>query len=393
MLTSIVAAAVLHSTQKLTSPVEIPFRVVENAIVVDAEVNGHRVAAVYDTGFSGSFALTESIDFGPPTGQAGIRDFVGTSSMNTYAIKSLKLGSLSINPGSMQIFGQQGFEGSWSYGTHVDGLMGLEVMMPYVCEINVQNSKFILHPDSDDITQRTPDNKKTFLVKILPMGSRHIPIATKTPDGQTLVMALDTGNAGYATTHPDSLARVGLWTEGKAPKWTYPSYIASGPVETFSVAMKGAKVFGIPVEESVWNVINLPSSGAESDGTIGFQFLKNFNSTIDLKRRAVWMENFTGKFASEEDAATGITAFQDREGKKMRVVRILSDSPAEKAGVKLGDVLMAIDDKVIGNLGMHRVSSMLKGPLGSKVKVQVSRSGLLKTFVLDRVMLVNTLGK
>ena len=393
MLISVAALASVFLSQKLTSAVEIPFRQVENAIVVDAQVNHHNVAVVYDTGFSGSFALTDSIDFGRPTGSAGIRDFVGTSRVNTYAITSLKLGSLDINPGDMQIYGQEGFDGSWSYGTHVDGLMGLEVMMPYVCEINMEKSKFVLHPDSDDITKRVPDNKRTFLVKILPMGARHIPIATKAPGGETLVMALDTGNSGYATTHPDSLARVGLWTEGKEPKWTYPSYIASGAVETFSVVMRGAKVFGIPVEESVWNVINMPSSGAESDGTIGFQFLKNFNITIDMRRRAVWMENFTGKFGNDESAETGITAFGDRAGKKMKVVRILSGSPAEQAGVKLGDELVAINDQVIGNLGLKRVAGLLKGPVGSQVKVQVSRGGLLKTFNLPRVMLVNQLGK
>ena len=38
------------------------------------------------------------------------------------------------------------------------------------------------------------------------------------------------------------------------------------------------------VARSVWSVIDLPSSSAQHDGTIGFGFLKHFNITIDLKR-------------------------------------------------------------------------------------------------------------
>lgn len=393
MITSIVATWALSQANPITQPVEVPFRVVENAIVVDAQVNGHNVAAVFDTGFSGAFALTESIDFGKPSGSVGVRDFVGTHSTPVYDVKSLKLGGLSLTPADMKILAQEGFEGSWSYGTHVDGLMGLQVVAPYVCEINIEKSKFVFHPSTEDITKRVPDNKRTFLLRILPINSRSIALATKTPEGQTLVMALDTGNAGYATTHPDSLARVGLWTEGKPVKWTYPSYIASGAVDTFSVEVKSARVFGIPVDTSVWSVINLPSSGADSDGTVGFQFLKNFNFTVDMKRRAVWMENFTGKFGNDEEASTGMSVFSDRSGQAMRVVRVLKDSPAQAAGVRVGDTLVAIDGQVLGNVGVRRVERLLKGAPGSTVKIQVSRGGGLQSFEIKRAMLVNPLGK
>lgn len=393
MVTSLAALLALTQASPLSVPVEVPFRVVESAIVVDAEVNGHKVAAVFDTGFSGSFALTQAIDFGKPSGTIGVRDFVGTRPMPVYDIKSLKLGSMSIPASDQKILAQDGFEGSWGYGTHVDGLMGLQVVAPYVCEINIQNKKFVLHPSNEDITKRVPDNKKTFLLRILPISAKTISLATKTADNQTLVMALDTGNAGYATTHTDSLARVGLWTEGKAAKWTYPSYISSGAVDTFSVEVKGARVFGIPVDTSVWSVINLPSSGADSDGTVGFEFLKNFNITIDLKRRAVWMENFTGRFANEETASTGMSVFADRSGQAMRVVRVLKDSPAQQAGVKVGDTLISIDDQVLGNVGVRRVESLLKGAAGSTVKIQVSRGGSLYSFDLKRALLVNSLDK
>jgi hypothetical protein len=391
--TAVVAAWTAVQVSAVTSPLEIPFRVVENAIIIDAEVNGHKVATVFDTGFSGAFALTESIDFGKPSGTIGVRDFVGTRATSVYDVKKVKFGAVELAPKNMQILAQDGFEGSWSYGTHIDGLMGFDVVAPYVCEINVQDRKIVLHPSTEDITKRVPDNKRTFLLRVLPLSTRHISMATKTADGQTLVMALDTGNAGYATTHTDSLARVGLWTEGKKGKWSFPSYISSGAVETFAVEVKDAKVFGIPVAKSVWDVINLPSSGADSDGTIGFQFLKNFNITIDMKRRAVWMENYTGKFAEDEVATTGITAFSDRKGNSMRVVRVLSESPAQQAGVRVGDVIVAIDGEVIGNVGMRRVEQMLKGAAGSTVKVQVSRSGSLQTFEMKRALLVNPLDR
>ena len=82
-------------------------------------------------------------------------------------------------------------------------------------------------------------------------------------------MSLDTGNSFYATTHKDVLQRVGLWGEDQEAKYEKESFVASGAVKSWSALMTNLTIFGVPVKESVWDVIDRPAGTAESGSTVG----------------------------------------------------------------------------------------------------------------------------
>jgi len=259
-----------------------------------------------------------------------------------------------------------------------------------ITEINFEHQKFIFYPPSFDITTRTPDNKKTFLTKMLPVGANSVEMSVKTPTGQNLHMALDTGNAFYATSHRDSLERVGLWEVGKDPKFTTVAGVASGPVVSWDKKMTNMTIFGVPVPESTWDIIDLPSSTADFDGTVGFGFLRNFNIIIDYGRRRIWLENWTGKVDNEPPGESGVSAVYDNQNRKVRVYAVSPGSPGDEAGIKKGDELLSIDAVELGGvISLKKLRKMLAGPVGSKVKLAVSRDGNLKRFELERKPLVN----
>jgi hypothetical protein len=277
---------------------------------------------------------------------------------------------------------------SFAYNTHCDGLMGVEAIKRNVTEINFQNNKFIFYPNSYDISTRAPDNKKTFLLKMLPTGNASIELQAVTPDGKSMILALDTGNAFYATTHRDVMERVGLW-DGREAKFGSLAGVASGAVESWNVKMPPLTIFGVPVPSSVWDVIDLPSSSADSDGTVGFQFLKNFNITIDYERRRVWLENFTGTASNEPEGELGISAGYSPSHKAILIVRVSPDSPAEKAGVKQEDEILSVDGVDLGRQSLRQMRVLLKGAIGSKVKLALSHNGVLKRVEIERQPLVN----
>ena len=371
-------------------PIEIPFRVGEDAMIVDVEVNGKKISCMFDTGFSGSFVLSDEVNVGKATGTTRIQDFVGVAEMKTVPIKSVKLAGKDIVQTDKDIIQEPGGNDySFSYGTHVDGIMGISVVAPYVVEINFQRKVMLLHPKTTDITQRQPDNKKTFLAKMLPIGNKSIELLVKTGDGQSMTLALDTGNAFFATTHRDVLERVGVWKEGRTAKFLKQSFVATGPVDSWYVRLKDLKIFGVPVAESVWSIIDLPSSSAEGDGTVGFGFLKNFNITFDMERRRVWFENFSGKVSEPQPAHTGVTAIFDPRVKRVRIVRVTPDSPADKAGIKPGDFLLSVGGVDMTSQSYRAIEALMEGAPGSEVKIQTSRNNALKTSVLARVAMVN----
>jgi hypothetical protein len=317
-----------------------------------------------------------------------LRDFVRETQAPTVKITTFKLGAKTINPEGMEAVMTPPADYSFAFNTHCDGIMGFEVIKHSVTEINFEKNRFVFYPSTVDITKRVPDNKKTFLLKMLPTGHNSIELSAKAPSGKSMILALDTGNSFYATTHKDVLERVGLWSGGAA-KFGQLAGVASGVVESFNIKMPALTIFGVPVESSVWDVIDLPSSSAEGDGTVGFGFLKNFNIIIDYDRRRVWLENFTGKVSNEPEGETGISAGYSESRKAVIVARVSPDSPADKAGIKEGDELLSVDSLDLGHQSFRALRRILQGPVGSKVRLAISHGGMLKRYEVERQPLIN----
>lgn len=386
---SLIPALLVIAAAPYQGAVEVPFRLGDDAIIVDATVNGRKVSLMFDTGFSGAVVLNSSINIGPTSGVMNLRDFVGTFQASTAKINSLKLGAKTIDSSEMDAVMTGDRDYSLSYNTHCDGIMGFEVIYDNIVEINFERQRFIFYPKSHDISKRTPDNKRTFLTRLLPTGHKALEMQVEVPTGKKLTLSLDTGNAFYATTHKDSLERVGLWEVGKEAQFLKASMVASGPVTSWYKRMRNLKIYGIPVEDSTWSIIDLPSSSAESDGTVGFGFLKNFNITVDYERRRVWFDNFTGKTGNEPVGDLGISAFYDTADKRVKIFRISPGSPAEKSGVKVGDHVLSVDGQDNLNIGFRRLLKLFEGPKGSKANLVLSRSGQLVRVEVERDYLVN----
>jgi predicted aspartyl protease len=368
---------------------EVPFRIGEDAIIVDALVNGKKLSLLFDTGFSGSVVCDDNINLGVASGSMTLRDFVGQFEAKTVKIKSLKLGDTVVDSTGMEAVQQPSAHMSESYNTHTDGIMGFEVIRSNITEINFQNKKFIFHPKTLDVSKRVPDGKRTFLLKMLPIGNNSIEGEVVAANGKKMILALDTGNAFFATTHKDVLERIGLWDSKKTPQFMKSSFVASGEVASWYKHMPDLTIFGVPVKSSVWSIIDLPSSSAEGDGTVGFGFLKNFNITIDFERRRVWLENFTGETGNVARGEVGITAGYDPRSSRVRVFRVAPESPAAKAGVKVGDAVLSIDDLEIATQGFRTIEKALEGEPGSKVRIALSRGGNLTRVEMERAVLIN----
>ena len=66
------------------------------------------------------------------------------------------------------------------------------------------------------------------------------------------------------------------------------------------------------------------------------------------------------------------------------VVQPIKDSPAEKVGLKSGDVISEVDGKSIEGMDLTAVVSKMKGEAGTKVKITVIRKNHKKEFTLVR---------
>lgn len=390
MITALISTLLLAGGP--AKAVEVPFHTTEDAMFVDATINGKPATFMFDTGFSGVIVIDPAVNIGEPTGTITLRDFVGEFQAPTVDLKSVKLGDFQVDSKGFTAIKQDQGNLTENYGVHCDGIMGLETIRKYVTQINFEKKKFVFYPDSYDISKLKPDNQKTFLLKLLPAGNNSMELEVENSAGKKFYLALDTGNAFYATTHKDKLEANGMWQSGKQPQYMRASGVASGTVESFSMFMPDMKIYGVPVKKSVWSIIDLPSSSAEHDGTVGFGFLRHFNITFDMTRRRVWLEKF-GNPEDEPVAETGVLGAYYPPMKRVVVFRVLPGSPAEKAGVKAGDQILSIEGEEVGTMGYRQVMRAMEGKKGEKIKVVFSRNGNLIKTELDRDYLINGMPK
>lgn len=80
------------------------------------------------------------------------------------------------------------------------------------------------------------------------------------------------------------------------------------------------------------------------------------------------MTQTTGSYA-------GLGIYLDEKDGRILVVAPIEDSPAEKAGIKSGDLILKVNDKEVLAADMDKAIAMMKGKEGVKVKLTVYREG------------------
>lgn len=73
------------------------------------------------------------------------------------------------------------------------------------------------------------------------------------------------------------------------------------------------------------------------------------------------------------------------ENGSFRVVTAMDDSPAQRAGIRTGDLLLRINNELTRGLKFEEVVSRLRGAPGSKVSVQLGREGESKPLDIELV--------
>lgn len=94
-----------------------------------------------------------------------------------------------------------------------------------------------------------------------------------------------------------------------------------------------------------------------------------------------------------EVSGIGVKFYQDTDTKKITVKEVFEDSPAQKAGIKVGDTLTKVDGKSISGEALNTVVSGVQGEAGTDVKVSFisASSGEEYTKTITReTIVVNT---
>jgi carboxyl-terminal processing protease len=207
-----------------------------------------------------------------------------------------------------------------------------------------------------------------------------------------LVVAIATGGymLGYAGGQTAQPAAVTVLPQTKAP--VSPVAATATPEEK---ASNGASdtVPTAPVDTSMptfWQVYDLLKQNHFDDGVpegkqleydaiqgMIFGLDDQFTSFIPPEQAKLINENATGSFS-------GIGAgVQLNKGRALQIMKVYADSPAEKAGLKVGDLIIEVDGKSLIGEDLDVQVAKVRGPEGSTATFTIVREGEPKPIKLD----------
>ena len=89
-------------------------------------------------------------------------------------------------------------------------------------------------------------------------------------------------------------------------------------------------------------------------------------------------------YTSGNYVGIGVYIGANIEENKIVVISPIKDSPAEKAGIKAGDIILKVDDKTYEAKELTDASNNIKGKEGTKVKLEILRDNETLNFEIER---------
>ncbi len=102
---------------------------------------------------------------------------------------------------------------------------------------------------------------------------------------------------------------------------------------------------------------------------------------LDRFSSMIWPSEYTDFRKSTLGRFGGVGIQISKEpGEPLRVVTPLYGSPAFEAGIKAGDLIVAVEGKETNEHDLDKLVNMISGPVGTKVTLRIRRPGVIKPF-------------
>lgn len=108
-----------------------------------------------------------------------------------------------------------------------------------------------------------------------------------------------------------------------------------------------------------------------------------FTVFMDAKEASEFDDDLSGNIGGGIGAEIGVRK------DKPTIVRILTGNPAEKAGLRAGDVILAVNDQPTDGWTADKTAMAVRGEVDTTVKLKIARDGQEKTYTVTRATVDN----
>jgi len=260
------------------------------------------------------------------------------------------------------------------YGEKIDGIIGYSFFTRYIVQINYDSLRISVYSKG---TFRYPKGGYMLrpVIASLPIMSAQVSDARKVENR----FYFDTGAGLCSLLSTDFATDSNLLDSRKTSFFTQAQGLggkATMKLTTLREVRIGPFKFRkVPtyIFDDQYNVTSYPNLG----GLIGNDILRRFNVILNYDRRMIYLTPNSHYRELFDYSYTGLGIYWiDGE---IKVGDVMKDSPADKAGLKEDDIVLAVGNNFSNNIQTYK--NLLQNP-GDRVKIIVKRNGeLQQTFL------------
>jgi len=256
------------------------------------------------------------------------------------------------------------------YGERIDGIIGYSLISRYIIKINYDSLTIDLCSKG---TIRYPRGGYLLKPSLGTLPAQNV----RVKDDITITSRFlyDMG-AGVCFMFSKDFINDSSFLKKNKKLWVKEGEGVGGKIDMLATVIKEVKLGpyrfrSVPVHifEDVYNVTSYPYLG----GLVGNDILRRFNVILNYDKRDIFItpnSHFSDQF---DYSYPGIELYMIAD--RIIVGDVAKDSPAEKAGVKEGDQIIAVNKNFSQNLNAYKIT--LQAP-NEKVRLIIRRNGELK---------------
>ncbi len=258
-------------------------------------------------------------------------------------------------------------------GHDFDGILGHDFINLFAIEIDYQNNVLIFHqPKSFEYKGKGESvpvniiNGEPFLnTNILEDGRAPIPAKLKIDTGGISGIGFNK-NFIEANKLPSSNQKV----------LDIPGLAVGGDTKNIVFKVKGFQI-GSYTMNNLFVGATIDSAGFENRndaGTFGGEILNHFNIILDYTRQRIMFEpnsSFSEPFVF--DCAGLFFTAEGQNYKTIKIYSVLPDSPASEAGLKIGDVILSVNNLSSNQLSLDKLWQMMRAKVGTVYQLKIKR--------------------